>query len=176
MGRTEDLFFQGHDLAEVGDGFVILALAISRVGEPVPAPKCIRMLGAHAALARFDYGAQGVLGFAVGALIDEKIADGVLDVGPLLGVTLAIGQLLCGAEIFQGGLKLDALLRGESGQLAAARNAIGIKADFDPNPSCRGKLAAELRALERVLGRRGRRRLDSLRSERAVTSPAARAA
>ena len=62
------------------------------------------------------------------------------------------------------------------GQLAAARNAIGIKADFDPNPSCRGKLAAELRALERVLGRRGRRRLDSLRSERAVTSPAARAA
>ena len=72
MGRTEDLFFQGHDLAEVGDGFVILALAISRVGEPVPAPKCISMLGARALGAAFDNGAQDVLGFAVAELAFAK--------------------------------------------------------------------------------------------------------
>src|SRR5437016_13613629 len=100
MSGAEDLFFQGHDLAEVGDGFVILALAILRVGEAVPAPECIRMLSARALGATFDNGAQDALGFAVGALIDEKVADGVLDVGPLLRVTLPISQLLRGAEIF----------------------------------------------------------------------------
>src|SRR5437016_12057008 len=122
MSGAEDLFFQGHDLAEVGDSFVILALAISRVGEAVLAPECISMLSARALGAAFDNGAQDALGLAVGALIDKKIADGVLDVGPLLGVTLPISLLLCGAEIFQGGLELDALLRGEAGQLVGLDN------------------------------------------------------
>src|SRR3982075_1936802 len=117
MGGPEDFLVQGHDLAEAGNSFVILALAVLRIGETVPASEGISMLGAGAALPAFDYRAQDVLSFAIGALVDQQVADGILHVSPLLRVTFATGQLFRGAEIFHGGLELDPFLRGETGQL-----------------------------------------------------------
>src|ERR1700674_1979406 len=117
MGRAEDFLVQGNALSEAGNSFVILALAVLRIGGTVPAPKCIGMLGARAALPAFDYRAQGVLRFAVGAPVAEQVADDVVYVVALLRVTLAIGQLFGGAQISHGGLELAPLLRGEASQL-----------------------------------------------------------
>ena len=80
------------------------------------------MFGADRLLTNFDHRAQDVFRFAVGALFDEQIADGVLDLGPLSWITLAIGQLLGRAEMFHGGLELDSFLRGEGRQFQGLNN------------------------------------------------------
>src|SRR5213080_2647025 len=88
--RAGDSFFQGHDAAEPGDRVVILTLAVLRVGEAGPAPKCVGMLGAEGALASVGCSAKHFLGVAIRALLYQEITNGVLDVGPLSGVALAI--------------------------------------------------------------------------------------
>src|SRR5437870_8453445 len=103
MHGAQDPFFQGHNSAEACYRFVILSLAILRIGETSAAPKSIGMLGANCLLSGLSDRAQDIFRFAVGALLDEQIADGVLDVGPWGRAFLAIGQLLCGAEMFHGG-------------------------------------------------------------------------
>src|SRR6476646_481735 len=107
MVGAKDLFGHGHDFAEACYGFVVLSLAILRIGKTNAAPKSIGVLGANCLLTNFNDRAQDVFRFAVGALFDKQIAYGVLDLRPLSGITLAIGQLLCRAEMFHGGLELD---------------------------------------------------------------------
>ena len=112
----------GHDFAEAGYRFVVLSLAILRIGETSAAPKSIGMLGADRLLTSFSDRAQDIFSFAVGALFDEQIANGVLDLRPLSWISLAIGQLLRGAEMFHGCLELDPFLRGEAGQFQRLDN------------------------------------------------------
>src|ERR1700730_17202404 len=112
MHGAEDPFFQGHDTAEACYRFVILSLAILGIGETSAAPQSIGVLGTDRLLSGFSDRAQDIFSFAVGALIDEQIANGVLHLRPLSWITLAIGQLLRGAEMFHGCLELDAFLRG----------------------------------------------------------------
>ena len=57
-----------------------------------------------------------------GEMFDEQIADGMLDLGPLGRTFLAIGQLLCRAEMFHGCLELDPFLRGEARQFQRLDN------------------------------------------------------
>ena len=60
--------------------------------------------------------AEHLTSLVEGLLDVSQIANGVLDVGPLGGVSLAIGQFFRGAEMFHRGLELDAFLGGEPGQ------------------------------------------------------------
>src|SRR6266404_5389815 len=100
MHRADDSFFQGHDAAEPVDSIVILSLAILRIGQTSAAPESIGMLGTERALPSVRGTAQYSFGLAIRALLHQQVADGMLDIGPLGGVTLAIGQFFRSAEMF----------------------------------------------------------------------------
>ena len=127
MHRAEEALFQRDDGAEAGDGVVILTLAILRVSEPGAGAEGIGVLGAEGAFPGFGCGAQDFLGLAIRALLDRNIADGVLDIGPLGGVRLAIGELFRGAEIFHCGLELDAFLGCEPGELISLDEIVQLR-------------------------------------------------
>ena len=91
MHGAEHSFFESYDAAETFHGVVILALAVLGVSDPGAAPQGIGIVRAQSFLTGFSRTSQNYFGVAIRALLHQEIADGMLDVGPLGGITLAIG-------------------------------------------------------------------------------------
>src|SRR4051812_31024653 len=126
MRRAKKALRESNDVAEPVDGFVILSLAILRVGDAGFAAHSIELLEAEGAFAGFGGAAQRLFGFTIRALLHQKIADGMLNIRPQGGVGLAIGEFFRGAKMFHRGFELNALLRGETGKLVGVDHFRGL--------------------------------------------------
>src|SRR2546430_882941 len=107
MHRAEESFFESYDAPETFDSFAILALAILGVGQADFTAQGIGVIGSESALASFGGAAQNLFCFPIRSLFHEQVADRMLDVCPLNGVDLAIGQFFPGAKILERSLELD---------------------------------------------------------------------
>src|SRR2546423_1882161 len=116
MHRAGKSFFESYDAAETFDSFAILALAILGVGQADFTAQGIGVIGSERALASFGGAAQDLFCFPIRSLFHQEVADRMLDVRPLSGVDLAIGQFFPGAKVFERGLELDPSLGSEASE------------------------------------------------------------